>query len=78
LRQLILDFRFASLCVGIGSRHPQSLFFSAAVPSTWHDQPLAAGFRADLCATLIDDGGNAPHYLTIYALLEISTGAVYY
>jgi len=31
----------------------------AAFPSTWHDQALAAGVRADLCATLIDDAGKA-------------------
>ena len=55
---LALYHRIDVLAVGIGSWHPPESCLCAAFPS-WHDQALAAGVRADLCATLIDDEGKA-------------------
>jgi DNA-binding transcriptional regulator LsrR (DeoR family) len=47
------------LMVGIGSWHPPESCLCAAFPAAWHDQAIASGVRADLCATLIDDEGRA-------------------
>jgi DNA-binding transcriptional regulator LsrR (DeoR family) len=56
---LALYRRIDVLVVGIGSWHPPESCLCAAFPPAWHDQALAAGVRADLCATLIDDEGKA-------------------
>ena len=56
---LALYHRIDVLVVGIGSWHPPESGLCAAFPSAWHDQALAAGVRADLCATLLDDEGRA-------------------
>src|SRR5712671_1339557 len=56
---LALYHRIDVLVVGIGSWHPPESCLCAAFPSEWHDQALAAGVRADLCATLLDDEGRA-------------------
>ena len=56
---LALYHRIDVLVVGIGSWHPPESCLCAAFPSAWHDQALAAGVRADLCATLLDDEGTA-------------------
>jgi DNA-binding transcriptional regulator LsrR (DeoR family) len=51
---LALYHRIDVLIVGIGSWDPPE-----SCLSEWHDQALAAGVRADLCATLLDDEGRA-------------------
>jgi DNA-binding transcriptional regulator LsrR (DeoR family) len=51
--------RIDVLMVGIGSWHPPESCLCAAFPAAWHDQAIASGVRADLCATLIDDEGRA-------------------
>jgi DNA-binding transcriptional regulator LsrR (DeoR family) len=56
---LALYHRIDVLVVGIGSWHPPESCLCAAFPSAWHDQALAGGVRADLCATLLDDEGRA-------------------
>ena len=56
---LALYHRIDVLVVGIGSWHPPESCLRAAFPSAWHDQALAAGVRADLCTTLLDDEGRA-------------------
>src|SRR6266436_6597622 len=56
---LALYHRIDVLVVGIGSWHPPESCLCAAFPSAWHDQALAAGVTADLCATLLDDEGRA-------------------
>jgi len=56
---LALYHRIDVLVVGIGSWHPPESCLCAAFPWAWRDQALAAGVRADLCATLLDDEGRA-------------------
>ena len=56
---LALYHRIDVLVVGIGSWHPAESCLCAAFPSAWRDQALAAGVRADLCETLLDDEGRA-------------------
>ncbi|HWK46967.1 MAG TPA: sugar-binding domain-containing protein [Stellaceae bacterium] len=50
--------RIDVLAVGIGSWRPPDSCFCAGFPALWRDEALAAGVRADLCATLIDDEGR--------------------
>jgi len=56
---LALHSKIDVLMVGIGSWDPPESCLCDAFPPLWHDQAIAAGVRADLCATLIDDEGNA-------------------
>lgn len=46
------------LAVGIGSWRPAASWLCTEFPARWRADALAAGVRADLCATLIDDAGR--------------------
>ena len=50
--------RIDVLIVGIGSWNPPVSGLYDAFSETWRQQVLAAGARADVCATLIDDKGQ--------------------
>jgi DNA-binding transcriptional regulator LsrR (DeoR family) len=56
----VLDWydRIDVLIVGIGSWNPPNSCLHDAFSETWRQQVLAAGARADVCATLIDDKGQ--------------------
>jgi DNA-binding transcriptional regulator LsrR (DeoR family) len=56
----VLDLydRIDVLVSGIGSWNPPVSCLYDAFSKTWKRQVLAAGVRADLCATLIDDAGG--------------------
>jgi DNA-binding transcriptional regulator LsrR (DeoR family) len=50
--------RIDVLIVGIGSWNPPVSCLYDAFSEAWRQQVLAAGARADVCATLIDDQGQ--------------------
>lgn len=50
--------RIDVLIVGIGSWNPPVSCIYSTFSARWRKQVLAAGVRADLCATLIDDNGK--------------------
>ncbi|MBK1870371.1 sugar-binding transcriptional regulator [Aestuariivirga sp. YIM B02566] len=61
------------LVVGIGSWHPEESCLCSGFPPAWREAALAKGVRADLCATLIDDAGNAVPNLLDEMGLSITT-----
>ena len=65
--------RIDVLVVGIGSWHPQESCLCSGFPEDWRRDALKRNVRADLCATLIDQQGQAVPSPLDHAGLCLST-----